>query len=308
LRVVFAGTPDFAVPSLRSLIDDAWQVVAVYTQPDRPAGRGRKTRHSAVKRFALERGIALFQPSSLKSAGVHDELAALRPDVIVVAAYGLLLPRAVLEMPGHGCINVHASLLPRWRGAAPVQRAILAGDRRTGVTIMHMDAGLDTGDMLCNQACTITAGDTAGSLSEKLAELGAQILPSCLNDWVRRRIDATVQDPSAVTYAAKTTREEARIDWHLDAERLARAVRAYNPQPVSYTSWQGESLKIWQAHEIAGAGDDPGQVIATGAAGIDVATGHGVLRITRLQLAGKRAISAVDFCNARDLRDARFGV
>ena len=171
MRVVFAGTPDFAVPSLRALIDGAWQVVAVYTQPDRPAGRGRKTRHSAVKRFALERGIALRQPMSLKSTQVHDELAVLRPDVIVVAAYGLLLPRAVLEMPQHGCINVHASLLPRWRGAAPVQRAILAGDRHTGVTIMRMDTGLDTGDMLCHQACEIAAEDTAGSLSEKLAEI-----------------------------------------------------------------------------------------------------------------------------------------
>ena len=307
MRLVFAGTPEFAVPSLRALIDDAWHVVAVYTQPDRPAGRGRKTRPSAVKRFAQEHGIAVRQPASLKSAAVQDELAALQMDAMVVAAYGLLLPQAVLDMPQHGCVNVHASLLPRWRGAAPIQQAILAGDQCSGVTIMRMAAGLDTGDILCQRDCAIAADETAGSLSEKLAELGAQTLPECLREWLRGRIEPRAQAASAVTYADKITREQARIDWQLDAAQLARAVRAYDPWPISHTSWRGEPLKIWRAQALTGAGTPPGRVLAAGAGGIDVATGNGVLRITQLQLPGKRPISAADFCNARDLRDAQFG-
>ncbi|MDH3712959.1 MAG: methionyl-tRNA formyltransferase [Gammaproteobacteria bacterium] len=307
MRLVFAGTPEFAVPSLRALIDDTWQVVAVYTQPDRRAGRGRKTRYSAVKRFALAHDIDVHQPPSLRPPDVQSELAALRPDAIVVAAYGLLLPQPVLDIPQHGCINVHASLLPRWRGAAPIQRSILAGDQHTGITIMHMAAGLDTGDILCQQACAIAAGDTAGSLSDKLAELGAQTLPPCLHEWTQGRIEATAQEPSGVTYAEKITREEARIDWRLDAAQLARAVCAFNPWPVSHTSWRGELLKIWQAHEIAGAGDIPGQVVAAGAAGIDVVTGDGLLRVTQLQVPGKRVTGAADFCNAHDVRHVQFG-
>jgi methionyl-tRNA formyltransferase len=213
----------------------------------------------------------------------------------------------VLDVPAHGCINVHASLLPRWRGAAPIQRSILAGDRHTGVTIMHMAAGLDTGDVLCRRDCAIAADDTSGSLSDKLAELGGQILPPCLHEWTQGRIEPTPQDPSAVTYAEKLTRDEAHIDWRLDAAQLARAVRAFNPWPVSHTSWLGEPLKIWQAHAIAGSGDVPGRVVAAGAAGIDVATGSGVLRVTQLQVPGKRATGAADFCNARDVRSAQFG-
>jgi methionyl-tRNA formyltransferase len=306
LRLVFAGTPEFAVPSLRALIDAAWDVAAVYTQPDRPAGRGRKTRFSAVKSVALAHDIAVRQPTSLKSSDVQSDLAGLQPDVIVVAAYGLLLPKAVLDIAARGCVNVHASLLPRWRGAAPVQRSILAGDRYTGVTIMHMAEGLDTGDILCQRECAIDASDTAGSLTDKLAELGAQILPPCLHEWVRGGIEPTPQDPSTATYAEKLTRDEARIDWRCDAAQLARAVRAFNPWPVAHTGWQGEPLKIWQAHAIAGGGDVPGLVVAASAAGIDVATGNGVLRITQLQVPGKRATSARDFCHAHDVHGVQF--
>ncbi len=306
MRAVFAGTPEFAVPSLGALLA-SWDVVAVYTQPDRPAGRGRSLRQSAVKQFALQHDLAVRQPPSLKSAAVRRELAALRPDVLVVAAYGLILPQAVLDIPPHACLNVHASLLPRWRGAAPIQRAVLAGDRRTGITIMRMEAGLDTGAIVCQRQCAITDEDTAGSLHDRLAELGAQTLQACLPDWLEGRVAAVPQSADGVTYANRLTREEARIDWQEDAAQLNRAVRAYNPWPVAYTRWQDRPVKIWQARAVEGSSAEPGRVTAAGADGIDVAAGRGVLRITRLQLPGKRPVSAADFCNAHDLRGARFG-
>jgi len=279
----------------------------VYTQPDRPAGRGRKPRPSAVKQLAQEHGLEVRQPASLKSAEVQAELAALRVDVIVVAAYGLLLPQAVLDIPQYGCVNVHASLLPRWRGAAPVQRAILAGDRRSGVTIMLMAAGLDTGDILCQRDYPIGDDEDAASLSAGLAELGASTLLPCLEDWTHGRVRPEPQDAAAATYADKVNREEARMDWHSDADVLARGVRAFRPWPVAHTTWQGEPLKIWRAHRVAGAGGSPGEVLAVSGDGIDVATGRGVLRITQLQLPGKRPVSAADFCNARDVSGAQFG-
>ncbi|QDW66910.1 methionyl-tRNA formyltransferase [Luteimonas granuli] len=300
MRIVFAGTPEFAVPSLRAACGKA-EVVAVYTQPDRPAGRGRGLQASPVKREALARGIPVVQPESLKTQVARDALRALEPDLMVVVAYGLLLPQKILDIPVHGCWNVHASLLPRWRGAAPIQRAIEAGDTGTGVCLMQMEKGLDTGPVLLSQSLAIDEHETGGQLHDRLAELGAQVLSDGLG-LLRAGIRPVPRPQSAegVTYAHKLEKAEARLDWSLPAAVLARKVRAFNPWPVAEAVLAGERLRIHAAVAIeAPAGSAPGTLLAAGRDGIDVACGEGALRIRVLQREGGKAITAADWLNAR---------
>ena len=300
MRIVFAGTPDFAVPCLRAAAARN-EVVAVYTQPDRPAGRGRGLTPSPVKREAIARGIPVLQPENFKAQVSRDALAALQPDVMVVVAYGLILPQSVLDIPAHGCWNVHASLLPRWRGAAPIQRAIQAGDTETGVCLMQMERGLDTGPVLLSQSVPISEGDTGGQLHDRLAELGAQVLSDGLG-LLRAGIlpVARAQPEEGATYAHKLDKAEARLDWTQPAVALARTVRAFNPWPMAEAQLAGERVRIHGAvalpldHRAA-----PGTVLLAGRDGIDVACGEGALRIRVLQREGGRAITAADYLNAR---------
>ena len=311
LRIIYAGTPDFSVAALQVLIESSYDVVAVYTQPDRPAGRGRGLQASPVKEKALEYNIPVFQPKSLKDENAQRELKALNADLMIVAAYGLMLPAAVLAAPRLGCINIHASLLPRWRGAAPIQRAILAADKKTGITIMQMDEGLDTGDMLAVAECEIAADDTGSSLHDKLMVLGAKTLISVLPVIAEQSQNRTKQDDATACYADKLNKAEAKINWSLSAEEIQRAIRAYNSWPVAYCSYQKNNkapkLRLWQAqfdmHAVPARDAIPGKVIAESAQGIDVATGEGLLRITQLQSEGKRRMSAADFLNANSLVD-----
>lgn len=308
MRIVFAGTPEFAVPSLEALIDSAHEVVAVFTQPDRPAGRGRKPSASPIKQRALAHRIPVYQPVSLKSAEAQRPLLDLAPEFMVVAACGLLLPPAVLAACPRGCINVHASLLPRWRGAAPIQRAILAGDRESGVTIMQMAEGLDTGDILWQQPCLIEPQDTAGALHDKLAALGAQALMEAMDGLITGRITPQPQDEALACYASKVEKQEAEMDWRQEAQRLHREIRAFNPWPVAYTRFNGKALRIWQAVVVDESLSlaPAGSVLKMDRHGIDVATGRGTLRLLYVQLPGGKRISAQDFVNAYRLEGVRF--
>ena len=300
MRIVFAGTPDFAVPCLRAATGRA-EVVAVYTQPDRPAGRGRALAPSPVKREAIARGIPVLQPENFKAQASRDALAALQPDLMVVVAYGLILPQSVLDIPEHGCWNVHASLLPRWRGAAPIQRAIQAGDTETGVCLMQMERGLDTGPVLLSQSLPIGEADTGGQLHDRLAELGAQVLADGLG-LLRAGIVpvARAQPGEGVTYAHKLDKAEARLDWSQPADALARTVRAFNPWPMAEAQLAGERVRIHGAVPLAlDHRAAPGTVLLAGRDGIDVACGEGALRIRVLQREGGRAITAADYLNAR---------
>jgi len=300
LRIVFAGTPDFAVPSLRAAARHN-EVVAVYTQPDRPAGRGRGLQASPVKLEAVQRGIPVLQPENFKSSISKDALRALQPDLMVVVAYGLLLPRSVLSIPQYGCWNVHASLLPRWRGAAPIQRAIEAGDAGTGVCLMQMEAGLDTGPVLLEQRTQIGTNETGGQLHDRLAELGAQVLADGLGLLrVGMRIPPKPQPDEGASYARKLDKAEARLDWSQPAIALERKVRAFNPWPIAEAVLGGERLRIHGAIAIDAAHSAvPGSVLAAGRDGIDVACGEGVLRIRVLQREGGKAITSADYINAR---------
>lgn len=294
-RVVFAGTPEFAAAALRALVAAGFEIAAVLTQPDRPAGRGMKLQPSAVKQAALALGLPVWQPESLKDAQIQAQLQGLEADVMVVAAYGLLLPAAVLTLPRYGCVNIHASLLPRWRGAAPVQRAIEAGDGESGVCIMQMDAGLDTGPVLAEVRCAIDAEETAAGLLEKLTVLGAR---ECVA--VLQQLPALTPQPQpevGVTYAKKLSREEAQIDWTQPAEVVGRKIRAFNPVPGAWTLLDGQTLKIWtaQVEKDADAAAVPGTVIAVGEDGIRVACGQGCLKIRELQKAGSRRMGAAAF-------------
>ena len=307
-RIVFAGTPEFSVAALDALHAAGHRIVAVYTQPDRPAGRGRTLSASPVKRRALELGLHVEQPATLKSAESAAGLASHGPDLMVVVAYGLILPQAILDVPRRGCLNIHASLLPRWRGAAPIQRAILAGDTRTGVTIMKMDAGLDTGPMLLVRSLEIGATENAGSLHDRVAMLGADAISDAIGPWMAGGVEPVAQPPDGVTYAAKIRKEEAVIDWGRTAGEIARQVRAFNPWPVAETRWQGQQLRIWEAEpRDEGPGAVPGTVVEATGGRLSVAAGSGSLEIRRLQLAGRNATSAAEFLNAHQLLGACLG-
>jgi methionyl-tRNA formyltransferase len=292
MRIVFAGTPEFARQALAALADAGHDVVLVLTQPDRPSGRGMKLTPSPVKAEAVARHLPVYQPASLKNPATHEPLIDAKPDVMVVAAYGLILPQAVLDIPGHGCLNIHASLLPRWRGAAPIQRAIEAGDRETGICIMQMEAGLDTGPVLLASTVPITHDDTAGTLHDKLARQGALAIVEALSGL--ESLTPQTQPETGVTYAAKIGKEDARLDWTEAAERLAAKVRAYNPTPGAWTLWNGDPLKIWSATPIEETGK-PGVVLQGNADGLVVACGVGALKITELQKAGSKRMAADAF-------------
>jgi methionyl-tRNA formyltransferase len=307
LRLIFAGTPEFAVPCLAACRASGTDVVAVYTQPDRPAGRGRKLTASPVKQAALAAGLVIEQPASLKSADAQHTLAAYRPDLLVVVAYGLILPRKVLALPRLGCWNVHASLLPRWRGAAPIQRAILAGDAESGVDLMQMEAGLDTGPVLLQRRTPITRADTGGSLHDRLSALGAEVLADGLaRALAGATLPAQAQAETGAVYAHKLDKAEARLDFNRSALELERQVRAFDPWPVATGEIAGESVRIWAADAIEHDHHaTPGSVLGADRHGIELACGHGALRVTAVQRAGGKRIDALDYLNARpELRRA----
>jgi methionyl-tRNA formyltransferase len=299
LKIIFAGTPQFAAIALEALTLTRHQVVAVYTQPDRASGRGLKVTASPVKDTAFTLKLPVFQPASLKDQREQDDLRKFNADVMIVAAYGLILPKAVLNIPRYGCLNIHASLLPRWRGAAPIQRAIIAGDKCSGITIMQMDEGLDTGAMLLKHAYTLMAEETAQTLHDKLAKMGAEAITEALELLAERKLVPEKQDDSLTTYAKKITKEEALLDWNESAVDLERKVRAFNPWPIAYTNWQGNHLRIGAACVVkSDSRHTPGTIVQAARDGIDVATAHDVLRLLKLQLPGGKMISAADFYNA----------
>ena len=299
LKLLFAGTPEFSARHLNALIESEHQLIGVYTQPDRPAGRGKKLQASPVKKLAQEAGIAVFQPATLRDESAQAELAALRADALVVVAYGLILPQPVLDAPRLGCINVHASLLPRWRGAAPIQRAIEAGDAETGTTIMQMDAGLDTGDMLATARCTIGPDTTAASLHDELAAVGAKLLVQVLDDLPAYQARAETQDDSRANYASKILKAEAEIDWSRPASELDLSIRAFNPFPVCFSYLAGQRVKIWRAKPAGSAPltEAPGTVLRADRSGILVNCGSGQLNIEQLQLPGGKPLSAEQALN-----------
>ncbi|MGF1844896.1 methionyl-tRNA formyltransferase [Vibrio clamense] len=300
LRIVFAGTPDFAARHLAALLSSEHEVIAVYTQPDRPAGRGKKLTASPVKNIALEHNIPVYQPENFKADEAKQQLADLNADLMVVVAYGLLLPQVVLDTPRLGCINVHGSILPRWRGAAPIQRSIWAGDKETGVTIMQMDIGLDTGDMLSIATLPIETTDTSASMYDKLADLGPDALVHCLADIASGNAKPVKQDDELANYAKKLSKEEAKIDWKMDAQAIERCVRAFNPWPMSHFSVAENSIKVWQSRVEPQTSDKPaGTILKADKTGIYVATGSGVLVLEQLQVPGKKAMSVQDILNSR---------
>lgn len=309
LQLGFAGTPEFAVPALNALASTRHELRAVFTQPDRPAGRGRKLQSSAVKLRAGALGLKVYQPVSCKLPEVRDIISELQLDALVVVAYGLILPPKVLTLPRLGCLNIHASLLPRWRGAAPIQRALLAGDSASGVTIMRMEEGLDTGPMLAARSIDMAPGETAKTLHDRLASLGSELLCETLDALVAGRGHETPQPVSGVTYAEKIAKSEALIDWQEDAVNILRRIRAFNPWPIAQTQLRGAPLRIWEAElgqtQVLGAAA-AGTVLSASPAGIEVACGRGILRIARLQLPGRRALSAAEFLRATPLAGARF--
>lgn len=307
LKVIYAGTPEFAVPALEALLHSNHEVVAVYTQPDRPAGRGRKLQQSPVKDFALAHDISVYQPVSFKNNEDIQNLVDLRADLMVVAAYGLLLPQAVLDAPRLGCINIHASLLPRWRGAAPIQRAIMAGDAETGITIMQMSLGLDTGDMLAKRSVTIPPDWNAGDLHDELKVVGAKLLLPTLDKLIDGDLEPEVQKESETCYATKLTKQEAEIDWRKSALNLQREIRAFNPWPVSFTHLESKILRIWQTKVIDEQSDaEAGFIIQHNKEGVYVSCGEDIVQITELQFAGKNKCSAAQALNGRNLTGMRF--
>lgn len=296
-RIVFAGTPDFAIASLRALVDGGRKPLAVLTQPDRPAGRGRKLTASPVKRYAVEQGIPVEQPATLRDEQAARNLAALEPDLLVVAAYGLILPQEVLDIPTHGCLNVHASILPRWRGAAPIQAAILAGDTTTGISLMAMTAGLDCGPVYVSESVAIGADDTAGELHDRLAAAGGRLLARHVDAILAGELLPREQDESAATYAPKIVKADAELDWTMPAEALARVVRAYNPVPGAWFVVDGVRIKCWQARVVETAGGPAGRIEAAGPEGVTIACARGALRLESVQRPGKRAVTGGEFAS-----------
>jgi methionyl-tRNA formyltransferase len=313
VRIAYAGTPEFAVPALTALLGSAHSVVGVLTQPDRPRGRGRQLASSPVKQAAVDHGIPISQPQSLRDATARADLVAWRPDALVVVAYGLILPQAVLDLPRLGCFNIHASLLPRWRGAAPIQRAVLAGDPQTGITIMRMSAGLDTGPILLQQAVPITQADTAGSLHDSLSQLGARALLRSLEGVEDGSLASRPQPAEGVTYAAKIDKSEAIIEWTRSAAEIARKVRAFDPWPIAETQFAGEQLRIHKALAIpetelpTGVAEAPGTLTVSGDGNVLVACGAGALSLVEVQRPGRRPISARDWANTSDVAGRRLG-
>lgn len=307
-RVLFAGTPDFALASLKALTDAGIVPRAVLTQPDRPAGRGKRLTQSPVKQFALEQGIEVLQPATLKDPGEAAKLAAFDPDVLIVAAYGLILPQDVLDIPSKGCLNVHASLLPRWRGAAPIQAAILAGDLETGVSLMAMTAGLDCGPVYVEEAIAIGADETAGELHDRLAALGGALLVRHFDAIVSGALQAVAQDDALASYAGKISKQDARLDWQQPADVLHRQVRAYNPVPGAFFLLDETPIKCWRASVVAASDDAaPGEVLAADRDGIVIACGRGALRLESLQRPGKRPVTAREFVTAVPVSGRRLG-
>ena len=300
-RVLFAGTPEFALASLQAMVNSGVIPVAVLTQPDRPSGRGKRLTQSPVKEFALEQGIPVLQPETLKNADVVAELEALSPDLLVVAAYGLILPQDVLDIPTLGCVNVHASLLPRWRGAAPIQAAILHGDAETGISLMKMTAGLDCGPVLATDSVTIADGETAGELHDRLATLGGELLVRCLPDIFDGKLEAAEQDESKAVYAPKIEKQHALIDWRRPAGEIERLVRAYDPVPGAWFDLDGERIKVWSVAKAADVQGEPGEVVSSGRSGLTVACGDEGLHLESVQRPGKRRVTGVEFSTAVDL-------
>lgn len=299
LKIVFAGTPAFGLPCLAALAQSTHQVQAIYTQPDRPAGRGRKLQASAVKEWALAHEIPVYQPVHFKNPETVAELAALKPDVMIVIAYGLILPKTVLDIPQLGCINVHASLLPRWRGASPIQHALLHGDRESGVTIMQMDVGMDTGDMLCKVSCPIDEKDTANSLHDKLAQISAEPLLHTLNELANNHAKPEIQNNELATYAGKINKEDALIHWQRSAAEIDCAIRAFNPWPIAYTFFNNEVLRIHQAYVVPGQfAQTPGTVLNIDKKGMLIATGNQALMVEKIQFPGAKVISIADWLNS----------
>lgn len=300
LNIIFAGTPDFAARHLQALIRSEHNIIGVYSQPDRPAGRGKKLQASPVKTLAVEHQIPVYQPSSLRNEEAQAELASLNADIMVVVAYGLILPQVVLDTPKLGCINVHGSILPRWRGAAPIQRALWAGDTATGVTIMQMDIGLDTGDMLLKTHLPIEDSDTSATLYEKLAQQGPTALIDALAGIADGTLKAEQQDAALANYAEKLSKEEALLDWNKPAMQLWREIRAFNPWPASHFSHMDATIKVWQASVSQQANNDiPGTIITADKQGLAIATGEGVIVLETMQLPGKKAMPVVDILNSR---------
>ncbi len=308
LRIIYAGTPEFAVPALQALADSKHQVVAVYTQPDRPAGRGRRLQQSPVKQAAMNLDIPVFQPESLRPEEQVELLRELQGDLMIVAAYGLILPVDILETPGLGCINIHASLLPRWRGAAPIQRAILAGDTETGITIMKMAKGLDTGDMLAKRPVSIDPEWNAGDLHDRLMQVGADLLIPTIDALAEGRLVPEVQDESLATYADKLIKSEAEIDWSKEAAMIHREVRAYAPWPVSFSQFEGQPVRIWRAKSQQGSSlQSAGQIVEHDKSGLRVSCGVGALEITELQFAGRKKCHPAQLLGTRNLTGLAFG-
>lgn len=302
MKIIFAGTPIFAAIALDMLLQQNHQIIMVLTQPDRPAGRGMKLTVSPVKQLAQQHDLPLLQPESLKTPEIQAQLQALDADMMVVAAYGLILPQVVLTAPRFGCLNIHASLLPRWRGAAPIQRAILAGDSETGITIMQMDAGLDTGGILLQRSLSIAVNDTAQTLHDKLAQLGAQCIVETIMLLQQRELSSTKQDEALASYATKIVKADAAINWQQSAQHIDRIVRAFNPVPGAYTSLRGDILKIWQAKIASENKGKPGEIIAINAEGFIVACGKGSLQIVRVQKSGGTKLNATDYLSGNPLR------
>lgn len=301
MKILFAGTPEFSASALAALLDAGHEIVGVLTQPDRPAGRGMQLMPSPVKRLAMMQGLPILQPVTLKDYAVQEQLAALHPEVMIVAAYGLILPRAILELPRYGCLNIHASLLPRWRGAAPIQRALLAGDKETGITIMQMDEGLDTGPMLLKSVCPIQPQDTAGSLHDKLAALGAQAIVTALQRLQSGELVGETQDEAQACYAAKLGKAEAQLNWIQCASEVERAIRGYNPYPGAWTVLRGQVIKIWRARVHSGIQSAPGRIVHVGRDQLWVACGEGGLALEVLQRPNAKALPVEQFLRGMPL-------